>query len=333
MKHIRKSVALRLLGMLCFAAVAGAAMNTAAAQAALEGKRLAYLTATTSNPFIAALAKTIQEQSEKRGMSATVLTSPYDAALQSQQVSDAIAQGYDALLITPISERAIVPALTAAKAAKVPVFVVNSPIADGHDELYESFIGEDHAVLGRLTGEALAQALKDRKNPSVALITGSLAEGVAPRRLEGFKKAIEAHPEIKIVATEDAKWDTATSERIAGQLFARFAAQGGLDAIYAMADNMAHGTILAAKAAGVPLGTQDKELVVVSSNCMKFGIDHIRAGEQYSTATQMPGRTGTEAVATAAAFLQGKPVEKHHYLEMAAITKENLDKFADACTF
>src|SRR5690606_34353338 len=188
MKHIRKSVALRLLGMLCFAAVAGAAMNTAAAQAALEGKRLAYLTATTSNPFIAALAKTIQEQSEKRGMSATVLTSPYDAALQSQQVSDAIAQGYDALLITPISERAIVPALTAAKAAKVPVFVVNSPIADGHDELYESFIGEDHAVLGRLTGEALAQALKDRKNPSVALITGSLAEGVAPRRLEGVRK-------------------------------------------------------------------------------------------------------------------------------------------------
>lgn len=333
MKRIRKSVASRLWGALCFAAVAGMAMNASVAQPSLEGKRVAYLTATTSNPFIAALAKTIQEQSQQKGMSATVLTSPYDAALQSQQVNDAIAQGYDALLITPISERAIVPALTAAKAAKIPVFLVNSPVADGHDTLFESFIGEDHAELGRLTGEALAEALKDRKNPTVALITGSLAEGVAPRRLEGFKKAVAAHPEIKIVATEDAKWDTAASERIAGQLFARFSAQGGLDAVYAMADNMAHGTILAAKAAGVPLGTKDGELVVVSSNCMKFGVDHIRAGEQYSTATQMPGRTGTAAVATAADFLQGKPVEKFHYLEMAAITKDNLDKFADACTF
>ena len=160
-----------------------------------------------------------------------------------------------------------------------------------------------------------------------------MAEGVAPRRLEGFKKAISAHPEIRIVATEDAKWDTAASERIAGQLFARFAAQGGLDAVYAMADNMAHGVILAAKAASIPLGLGANELVVVSSNCMKFGVDHIRSGEQYSTATQMPVRAGAAAVATVADFLQGKPVEKKNYLEMAAITKDNLAEYADACTY
>ncbi len=175
MKRIRHSV------VFSFFVAATVAFGAAAAQS-LDGKRIAYLTATTSNPFIAALASTIQSQSEKNGMTATVLTSPYDAALQSQQVSDVIAQGYDALLITPISERGIIPALTAAKNAKLPVFVVNSPIADGNDGLYESFIGEDHAVLGKLTGEALATALKDRKDPKVALVTGSLAEGVAPRR-------------------------------------------------------------------------------------------------------------------------------------------------------
>lgn len=316
-----------------FFAAVSLALGMASAQAQVNGKRIAYLTATTSNPFIAALAATIQSESEKNGMTATVLTSPYDAALQSQQVSDVIAKGYDALVITPISERGIIPALVAAKNAKLPVFVVNSPVADGNDGLYESFIGEDHVVLGKLTGEALATALKDRKNPKVALVTGSLAEGVAPRRLQGFKAAVAAHPEIKIVATEDAKWDTAASERIAGQLFARFAAQGGLDAVYGMADNMAHGVILAAKAAGVPLGTGKGELVVVSSNCMKFGVDHIRNGEQYSTATQMPVRTGKAAVATVVDFLNGKPVEKHNYLKMAAITKANLAEYADACTY
>lgn len=303
------------------------------AWAQTQGKRVAYLTATTSNPFIAALASTIEKDSAAAGMKTTVMTSPYDAALQSQQLSDAVAQKFDAIVITPVSERGIIPALGLAKKAGVPVFLVNSPIAKGNEELFNSFIGEDHEVLGRLAGEALGQALKGRQNAKVALVTGSLAEGVAPRRLEGFKAAVASNPNIRIVATEDAKWDTAASERIAGQLFARFSAQGGLDAVFGMADNVAHGVIQAAKAAGVPLGTGAGQLVVVSSNCMKFGVDHIRGGAQYSTATQMPVRTGRAAVATVASFFEGKQVPKHNYLPMSVITKQNVDEFAAACTY
>lgn len=314
-------------------AIAGLAMAAPQAQAEATGKRIAYLTATTSNPFIASLASTIQSESTARGMTATVMVSPYDAALQSQQINDAIAKGFDALVVTPVSERAIIPALTAAKKANIPVFVVNSPIADGNEGLFLSFIGENHRELGRITGEALAKALRGRTSPKVALITGSLAEGVAPRRLEGFRSEIAKHPEIKIVATEDAKWDTATGERMAGQLFARFAAQGGLDAVYAMADNLANGTIQAAKAAGIPLGTGKGQTVVVSSNCMKFGVDNIRNGLQYSTATQMPVRTGKTAVETVANYFDGKPVVKENYLKLSVITKDNLDEFAAACTY
>jgi hypothetical protein len=57
-----------------------------------------------------------------------------------------------------------------------------------------------------------------------------------------------------IVAVEDARWDTATSERVAGQLYARFATSGGLDAVYGMADNQASAAIRAAEAAGIAVG-------------------------------------------------------------------------------
>lgn len=327
MAHSIRRAAISAAAFFLLSASIGSAM------AQPQGKRIAYLTATTSNPFIAALASTIEKDSAAAGMQATVMTSPYDAALQSQQISDALAQKFDAIVVTPVSERGIVPALGLAKRAGVPVFIVNSPIAKGSDDLYNSFIGEDHEVLGRLAGEALIEAVKGRQNVKVALVTGSLAEGVAPRRLAGFKAAVAANPEIKIVATEDAKWDTAASERIAGQLFARFAAQGGLDAVYGMADNVAHGVIQAAKAAGVPLGTGKGQLVVVSSNCMKFGVDHIRAGLQYSTATQMPVRTGKAAVAAVVSHFQGKQVPKHNYLPMTVIAKHNVEQFAAACTY
>jgi len=330
MGRIHKSITAGLVAAACLFTFGA---TNAVADNHTKGKKIAYLTATTSNPFIAKLATTIEEEAKAKGMEVTVLTSPFDPALQSQQINDVIAQNYDALVITPISERAAVPPLTAAKNAGLPIFIVNSPLAEGTEDLYVSFVGENHAELGKVTGEALAEALKDRKEAKVALVTGSLAEGVAPRRLAGFKEAVEKHPNISIVATEDVKWDTATAERVAGQLFARYAAQGGLDAVYGMADNVAHGVILAAKSAGVPLGTDEDELVVVSSNCMKFGIDHIRAGEQYSTATQMPTRTGKATVAAVVDFFEDKPVEKHQFLEAVAITKDNLDTYAEPCTF
>ena len=76
---------------------------------------------------------------------------------------------------------------------------------------------------------------------------------------------------MEIAAIEDGRWDTATSERLAGQLYARFAATGGLDALYGMADNQAVAAIKAAEAAGIAVGTGPKQLIVVGGNCQKEG--------------------------------------------------------------
>jgi ribose transport system substrate-binding protein len=114
-----------------------------------------------------------------------------------------------------------------------------------------------------------------------------LAESKPQLRIKGFNAAIAKDPAIQIVVTEDARWDMAISERMAGNLFARFAPQGGLDAIFAMADHMAHGVIQAAKASNIPLGAEQGKLAVISSNCMKFGLTHIKSGEQIATATQL----------------------------------------------
>lgn len=298
-----------------------------------HGKRIAVLVGTTQNPFIAALARTIQQDAAAAGLQATLLSNPDDPAIEAQQVNDAIGEKFDLLAIQAISDRALIPVLTRAKAAKIPVILVNSPIEDGHGDLYMSFVGEDNAALGRAAGELLVAATKGMSDVKVALITGVLDEGVARRRIPGFTDAVAKDKAIKIVATEDARWSTTASEQIAGQLFARFAAQGGLQAVYAMADNMAHGVIQAAKAANLKLGAGPGELTVVSSNCMKFGIDHIRAGEQYSTATQMPTRTGKAVVDVIVDHFNGKPVKHDNFLPVTAITAANVDQYAEACTF
>ena len=234
------------------------------------------------------MTKTFVARANGFGMEVSTFGSQFDAALQAQQVDDAIARKFDLIAIVAGSEQAIVPALIRAKQAGVPVILVNSPPRDGSEDLYLNFVGEDHVQLGRITGEAALKALKEggRDGGKIAMITGSLQEGVGPRRVAGFREAIKANPKAQIVAVEDAKWATDVSERIAGQLFARFAAQGGLDVIYGMADNQAAAIVQAAKAANIPLGTEKGKLIVVGSNCLKQGIMGIKAGEQYSTGTQ-----------------------------------------------
>ncbi len=301
------------------------------AAASSQGKRVIHLTGPIQNPFINELARSFTETAEKHGMSVTVQGTPFDAALQARQIGDAIAQKYDMIAILAISEHGSIPPLTRAKRAGVPVILINTPIAPGHEDLYVSFVGEDHRILGELAGKGLRQALPGGGN--VALITGSLAEGNAPLRVAGFKAEVAKQPNIKIVTVEDARWSTTLSERVAGQLFARYAARGGLDAIYAMADNQAAAVVKAAMAAGIPLGTGKGKLVVVSSNCMKPGIDFIKAGKMFSTATQMPTRSGTRSAEAVAAYFNGEKLEKNIILSMELITRENVDKFAKPCTF
>lgn len=301
------------------------------ADASPKGKRIMHLTGPIQNPFVNELARAFTETAKKHGMLVTVQGSPFDPALQAQQIDDAIAQKFDMIAILPLSEHASIPPLTRAKRAGIPVFLINSPIAKGNDDLFFSFVGEDTRTLGEIAGRAIAKALPD--GGKVALITGNLEESTAPDRAAGFKEMATKNRKIEIVAMEDGKWSMALSEKIAGQLFARFAAQGGLAAIYAMADNQAAGVIKAAEAADIPVGLKKGQVVVVSTTCMKIGIDYIKAGKMLGTTAPFPTRTGEAAAEIIAAHFRGEKVKKRNILPMELVNRDNADKYEKLCTY
>jgi ribose transport system substrate-binding protein len=274
-------------------------------------------------------------EAKARGLDATELAAGLDAALQARQMDDGIARKYDLIAVAPISEQGIVPSLARAKQAGIPVVLVNNPAKVGAEQYYMTFVGQDQTEMGKKAGELILDALKasGRKGGKIALITGALSQGIGPRRLDGIKQVLAAHKDIKIVATEDGLWQTAPSERIAGQLYARFAASGGLDLIYGMADNQATAAISAAKSAGISVGIGPKKMAVVGGNCMKEGIDAIRNGTMYGTLTQSPTDVGRTAADTIADYFNGKKPGKTVLLPVEKIIKTNVDKYAAACTY
>jgi ABC-type sugar transport system substrate-binding protein len=300
-----------------------------------QGKKIALVITNVAQAYIATLAKSVTDTSKQLGMEVSTFSSPFDAALQAQQMDDAIARKYDMIILVAVSEQAIVPAATRAHQAGIPMLTLIQPPKAGTENLYLANIGEDQAGLGRIAGEQLIAAFKSsgQEGGKVAAITGALQEGSAPLRLNAFKEAIKINPKIELAAVEDAKWDTARSRQIASQLLARFASQGGLQAIYGMADNMAVGIIDAVESAGLKARSGAGNVIVVSSNCGAQGIQAIKEGKLYSTATQIPTLLGERAAEAAADYFSGKTLPTIIRLPIEPITRANVDKWTAACTY
>jgi ABC-type sugar transport system substrate-binding protein len=325
-----------VLSLACATAVSLTAPAAHAAQPAdSKGKKIAFLQTLATHPYVVATTKAFRGRAEALGMEVTFFTSMLDAALQAQQIDDAIARKFDLVVVVPTSEQAVVPALARAKQAGVPVILVNNTPKADTEELYLTFVGQDQTAMGRLAGEAMLNALKEsgRTEGKLAMITGALQQGIAPRRVNGFREALKDHPKIQIVAVEDARWDTATSERVAGQLYARFAATGGLDGLYGMADNQAVAAIRAAEAAGIAVGGNPNQLVVVGGNCLKEGLDAIKAGKMQSTITQIPTELGVRAADVINEYFGGRKLPKEQLLPVTTVTKANLAQWEAPCTY
>jgi len=311
------------------------ASAAALAQDAGKGKRVLLIESDAAHPYVAAEISSFQARARQLGMIPTVQAAGFDAALQSRQVDDGIARKFPIIAVQADSEQAIIPALARAKQAKIPILMVNNPPKDHTESYYISYIGQSQTEMGRIAARSILHALaaSGRKKAKVALITGSLQEGAAPRRVAGIKEVLGADPNVKIVAIEDAKWDTAKSENIAGQLFARFAPQGGLDAVYGMADNQAVAIIRAAQAAGISVGAGPKQLLVFGGNCLKDGLDAIAAGRMVSTVLQDPKAVGIATADAMESYFEGKTLPKKILTKIALIDKSNLATYRNACTY
>jgi ribose transport system substrate-binding protein len=104
-----------------------AALGLAAPQAWAEGgKRVAFLDGPIADKYIGGMTRSFTETAKANGLEVSVVQSPFDPALQAQQLDDAIAKKVDAIVMMIMSQKALIPALTRAKAAHIPVILINT---------------------------------------------------------------------------------------------------------------------------------------------------------------------------------------------------------------
>ncbi len=300
----------------------------------VKGKTVKLVSCGDVNPWCAIYNATIIKDLEAAGVVVEFLQDPFDAALQIQNLASAIAAKPDLILLQPTDDKSLVPSMQQAKAAGIPIIYINShPDAAAADTVV-SVVNADQPALGRFAAQNCVEGMRAAgfTSGNVIALTGSDYTATSNDRITAFVEEMAKTPEYKLVSNQNANWDAALTGKLASQLFAQYANQGGIQCAYGMADYQANAIIQAAQQAGLPVGVDNKGLIVTGSNCFKVGIDNIKAGVQYGTGTQAPDVEGKAVAYWATQFLSGQSIPAENLTEEFRVTKDTLAEFEVECT-
>jgi ribose transport system substrate-binding protein len=300
----------------------GSAAAPAPAEAAAKGAKVILLTVSQACEYCALHERAFLKTAAAAGIKVEVKINNFDAAQQASQVDQAIAERPDAMVVWPADASAIVPSLRRIKKASIPLVITNSMPNPRYQQFWNTYTGPNDLGNGQQAGAAMIQGFKAKgygTSGGIFVILGVLGTPPQIDRLQGFSDVLMAQaPGIKISGSQPGNWDQTQATDAAAALFTQYGAR--IMGVYAEADNMLAGVIVAAQRAGL----DPSKLVLVGSNCSIEGVNAINAGTQYATVLQSPVDDGDYAAQAVADLLDGKTVPKTRFLPHPTVTVENI---------
>lgn len=252
------------------------------------------------NPWRIAETKSMRDEAAKRGYEIIVTDAQGQMSKQVSDVEDLIARRVDAIFLPPQQFEGIAPALAAAKAARIPVFLIDREAVGAPGTDYVTFIGSNFVEEGQRAGDWVVKNTNGKAG--VVILEGTAGASVARDRNQGFMDAIKNSPDIKILASQPADFVRANGQKVMENLIQ---AHGkNITVVYAHNDEMALGAIQALKSAGMNPG---KDVLVVSVDGQKSALEAITAGEMNVTVECNP-RFGPIAFDTYEMFRRGERI-------------------------
>ncbi|GAC1650653.1 MAG: ABC transporter substrate-binding protein [Gemmatimonadaceae bacterium] len=235
----------------------------------------------SDNPWRLAQTKSLRDEAAKRGYALVVTDAQGQTAKQVSDVEDLIARRVKLILLAPREYEGLAPALQAAKAAKIPVILVDREAAGTPGDDFVTFLGSNFVEQGRRAAEWLVK--ESGGTARIVELSGTAGASVARERAQGFREGIASHPDMKIVATQTGNFSRATAQGVMQNIAQSMGRQ--ITAVYAHNDEMALGAIQALVAAGLKPGSAIK---IVSIDGERAALEAIGRGELGATIESNP---------------------------------------------
>src|SRR5687768_9676049 len=298
----------------CFLALTSCNRETPAAN---DKKTVALVLKTLNHPFFVDMRRGAQEAADRLGVTLQVQAAEreIDVDKQMQIVENMLQTGIDVLAITPSGSREIVAALAKAKAANVPIVIVDTRLdpkaaADAGVQP-QTFIGSDNYEGGKLAGEYVVTLTGGKAK--VGILEGIPGHETGDSRLRGFRDAVAKSPGITVVASQPANWERDQGFNVFQNMLQ---AHPEIDTVFAASDLMALGAIEAIAAAG-----KTGKIKVIGFDALDDAKKAIADGKMEASVAQFPYEMGKVAVESAVKVLAGETLPPDIMVKLEMITK------------
>jgi len=217
-------------------------------------------------------SKSIKDEAAKRGVDLKFSDAQGKQENQFKAIRSFIAQGADGIILAPKVETGWEQVLKEAREAKIPVVLVDRGVNVADESLYATLIASDFVAEGKMAADWLAKKTGGKAN--IIELEGTPGSAPANDRKKGFDEAIKAYPDMKIIASQSADFETGKGKEVMETLLQQHG--NNVNAVYAHNDNMALGAIEAIKAAGKKPGA---DITIVSIDGVKSAFEAMVKGE------------------------------------------------------
>lgn len=275
--------------------------------------KMVFIVKSMDNPFWNMMLEGAQMAAKDLGIEIKGLApiKPNNVEEQIRQMEDAITAKMDAIIVVPSDSKGIVPGIEKANRAGIPVFASNSRAFGGK---VIGFAGAPNEEAAYFVAKAFLGTLGGKGN--VIILEGVPGAQTAIDRKAGIDRAVKEFPNVKVLASQTAKFSRVEGMRVMENLLQKFSK---IDAVISTNDEMALGAIEAIDAA-----KRLKEIKVAGFDGNDDAMKSISEGRLMITGAQSPDAQAYWSVIATYMFLEGYPVPRDIYVPCPTVDKSNV---------
>ena len=299
---------------------------------ALEGLTIGYTVQSMENAYFVSIIDGMEAAAEEKGVTLVISDAAGDASKHVNHIEDYIAQQVDAIIISPVDEKAPMDAVKQAQEAGIPVISFCQNV-EGSDAFYGTSEKEYGIMGGTIVGEWLNQKEADGTIDQVLDSEGKIEVAVGRydvaasviARGDGLKEGLEntytGEHEFEYVLEQDASdadsgynlAETALTAHPETNIFLNIndsAALGVYEAVLTHKEHTVDNTCIQG------LDALPESLKLISEDTMYIGTVDLR-----------PDLQGAKVLDIVADVLTNGPIEEPQIADMKIVTKENIGDY------
>ena len=296
----------------------GVGLALSAHTALAAGKEIAVIVKTSNSNYWQNVQKGAQASAKKAPAYSITFQGPASESAIADQVSmveNAVTRKVAAIVLAPSDPDALIPAIKKAWEARIPVVLIDSAIGESGKKYYQAFLATNNESAGEQSAKALIS--KIGTSGEIAVMSYVAGTGSEVGRVGGFKKYVQQHSQLKIVATYYSQSQMATALNQTTDLLA---SHPNLKGIFGANEPTAVGMGRALLQSG-----KAGKVVGVGFDGNEDLRDFVKNGTLHATAVQGSYSMGALGVDTAISLAQGKKVPALIDTGVVIVTKANVD--------